>query len=179
MRRQYHPASSILPTSKPLLVPTKPKSVVSPKPRRLRLGARLTTAPQAHDTTTMYQRLSIPDTAGLEEIKAAYRRAALQWHPDTCRSQNRRHCTEQFIRVQEAYRVLSDPVLREQYDLNLENYQIAHSNFGDGFLCRQRNRGDRMRYYGNWEGQLEELGLRSDQKKSSWGARMRANQNKS
>ncbi|RRT70483.1 hypothetical protein B296_00024111 [Ensete ventricosum] len=68
----------------------------------------------------MYELLSVPETAGHEEIKAAYRREARRWHPDKCRvTGDERRSAERFMRAREAYEVLSDPVRRRHYDLAL------------------------------------------------------------
>ncbi len=61
-----------------------------------------------------YEVLGIPRTAGLDEIKKAYRVRALQWHPD--RHQGDKSAEERFKEVNEAYGVLSDPAKRARYD---------------------------------------------------------------
>lgn len=60
-----------------------------------------------------YAILGIPPTASLDEVKAAYKRLVKQWHPDVC---DRPDAHDQFIRITEAYHVLSDPYQRMQYD---------------------------------------------------------------
>jgi DnaJ-class molecular chaperone len=57
-----------------------------------------------------YQTLAVEKTATADEIKRAYRRLASQHHPDKGGS------TEQFQRIEEAYRILGDPTSRSQYD---------------------------------------------------------------
>ncbi len=58
-----------------------------------------------------YLILSVGPEATLEEIKSAYRRRALELHPDVSHSSS-----EPFLELQEAYAVLSDPGRREAYD---------------------------------------------------------------
>jgi molecular chaperone DnaJ len=61
-----------------------------------------------------YEVLGVPRDADGETIKKAYRRAALDCHPD--RHPGDRTCEERFKEVSEAYQVLSDPEKRELYD---------------------------------------------------------------
>lgn len=59
-------------------------------------------------------RLGLTETATLNDIKRAYRRLALKTHPDVNKASD---AAEQFKRVCEAYKVLSDADARKQYDL--------------------------------------------------------------
>jgi molecular chaperone DnaJ len=61
-----------------------------------------------------YEVLGVPRDANGETIKKAYRRAALDCHPD--RHPGDRTCEERFKEVSEAYQVLSDAEKRELYD---------------------------------------------------------------
>jgi molecular chaperone DnaJ len=62
-----------------------------------------------------YETLSLSRTAAQDEIKSAYRKAALKWHPD--RNPNQKdHAEAKFREATEAYSVLSDPQKRAAYD---------------------------------------------------------------
>lgn len=61
-----------------------------------------------------YELLKVSREASADEIKAAYRKAALQHHPD--RNSGDPHAEEKFKAVSEAYEVLSDQRKREIYD---------------------------------------------------------------
>jgi molecular chaperone DnaJ len=61
-----------------------------------------------------YELLNVPREANAEEIKVAYRKSALQYHPD--RNNGDPHAEEKFKAVSEAYEVLSDQKKREIYD---------------------------------------------------------------
>jgi len=61
-----------------------------------------------------YEILEVPRNATQEEIKKAYRKAALKWHPD--RNPNNKEAEEKFKEAAEAYEVLSDENKRRRYD---------------------------------------------------------------
>jgi len=61
-----------------------------------------------------YEILGVPRNATKEEIKRAYRRLALQWHPDRNKSPE---AEERFKEITEAYSVLIDDEKRRLYDL--------------------------------------------------------------
>ncbi|MDW8093574.1 MAG: J domain-containing protein [Caldimicrobium sp.] len=62
-----------------------------------------------------YAILGIPRNATQEEIKKAYRRLAMKYHPD--RNKGNKEAEEKFKEINEAYAVLSDPEKRKLYDM--------------------------------------------------------------
>src|SRR3990172_7173729 len=62
-----------------------------------------------------YDVLSVSRTATPEEIKSAYRKAALKWHPDR-NPDKKEHVEGKFREATEAYSVLSDANKRAAYD---------------------------------------------------------------
>jgi curved DNA-binding protein len=61
-----------------------------------------------------YKLLGLDKKAATEDIKKAYRKLALKWHPD--KNPNNKAAEERFKKISEAYAVLSDPKKREEYD---------------------------------------------------------------
>lgn len=72
-----------------------------------------------------YEVLGVSKTASADEIKKAYRKLALKYHPD--RNKGNKEAEDQFKEAAEAYAVLSDQQKRAQYD------QFGHSLGGGGF----------------------------------------------
>jgi molecular chaperone DnaJ len=60
-----------------------------------------------------YKILGVPKTATADEIKKAYRKLAVQYHPDKNKSKD---ASDKFKEVSKAYEVLSDSQKRQTYD---------------------------------------------------------------
>ncbi|HET6498332.1 MAG TPA: J domain-containing protein [Coriobacteriia bacterium] len=77
-----------------------------------------------------YQRLQVTRDADPEVIGKAYRTLSLKHHPDRA-SDDPSAATERMQQINEAYRVLRNPVLRDEYDrtLDLEGGATAWDQF--------------------------------------------------
>src|SRR5204863_6658556 len=69
-----------------------------------------------------YEVLGVSRTASEEEIKKAYRKTAMQYHPD--RNPGNKAAEEKFKEAAEAYEVLSDSDKKRRYD------QFGHAGVG-------------------------------------------------
>lgn len=63
-----------------------------------------------------YEVLGVPESASQDEIKKAYRKLAVKYHPDKNMSSDKKGAEARFKEISEAYYVLSDAARRSQYD---------------------------------------------------------------
>ena len=71
-----------------------------------------------------YEVLEVDRAANDGELKSAFRKLAMQWHPD--RNPNDKSCEPRFKEINEAYEVLKDPDKRAAYD------RFGHAAFEQG-----------------------------------------------
>ncbi len=90
-----------------------------------------------------YKSLGLEHSASADEIKSAYRKLALKYHPD--RNPGDRQAEERFKEINEAYQVLSDPQKRAHYDRLGNSYSEWQRNGAPGSF----NWGD---FFTGWQG---------------------------
>lgn len=78
------------------------------------------------DYKDYYQILGVSRSASADEIRSAYRKLALKYHPD--RNPDNKQAEDKFKEMNEAYQVLSDPQKRTRYD----QLGSAYSNYERG-----------------------------------------------
>ncbi len=64
------------------------------------------------ESTNLFAVLGVDSQASIGEIKKAYRMLVFKYHPDYNSSKTARI---KFARIAEAYRVLADPIKRDEY----------------------------------------------------------------
>jgi molecular chaperone DnaJ len=79
-----------------------------------------------------YEVLSVERTSSVDQIKDAYRKLAMQYHPDRNKSPE---AEEKFKEISEAYAVLSDPEKRKQYNT------LGHTGFDQRYTTEDIFRG--------------------------------------
>lgn len=90
-----------------------------------------------------YEVLEVSKTASPDEIKKAYRKKALQFHPD--KNPGDKSAEEKFKEAAEAYEVLSNPEKKQRYD------QFGHAGMGgaSGFSGQSMNMDDIFSMFGD------------------------------
>jgi len=91
-----------------------------------------------------YSILGISKTASAGEIKKAYRKLALKYHPD--KTEGDKALEDKFKKISEAYAVLSDPKKKNQYD----TYGSAdfQQRFSQEDIFRNFDMGDILKEFG-------------------------------
>ena len=68
------------------------------------------------DNDGFYKELGIEKSASESEIKKAYRKLAIKWHPDKCKASN---ANDIFSNISTAYEILYDEDSKRKYDREL------------------------------------------------------------
>lgn len=90
-----------------------------------------------------YEILGVPRDSSVDDVKKAYRKLALQYHPDRNKEA---HAEEKFKEVSEAYAVLSDAEKRKTYD------QYGHAGFDERYSQEDIFRGADFGEFGDLGG---------------------------
>ncbi len=93
-----------------------------------------------------YEILEVPKSASADEIKKAYRKKAIQYHPD--KNPGDKESEEKFKEAAEAYEVLSDPDKRSRYD-QFGHAGVGSAASGGGFGGGSMNMEDIFSHFGD------------------------------
>ncbi|CAI5745001.1 unnamed protein product [Peronospora destructor] len=96
--------------------------------------ARRSKSIQISASMDFYERLSVPRNATTKQIRSAYKRLALKWHPDrwannSANPQELASAEEIFKLLAESYEVLSDTEARKAYDAHLTDSSSLRDEF--------------------------------------------------
>ncbi|MBN1794011.1 MAG: J domain-containing protein [Candidatus Omnitrophica bacterium] len=92
--------------------------------------------------------LGLGESATIPEIKEAYRKLALQHHPDRCPGKDKEECEEKFKQINNAHAVLVEYCL---------NYRFHFSEVQDAESEKNEAMRDHLkRFYDGWWGDLKE-----------------------
>jgi len=87
----------------------------------------------------LYAVLEITRSASSDEVKAAYRKQAYQWHPDRHTATEKEGAELKFKEASRAYEVLSDPRKREAYDCSGGESDVNSSDFSEAYPFQHPN----------------------------------------
>jgi len=120
----------------------KARQINSNDPKLHNLLQRLDRLEKQAARKDYYQILGVNKDATPQQIKKAYRKLALEWHPDKHSQEDKEVAEQKFTEITEAYEVLNDEEKRSKYDRgeDLNPPPMQHNPFqGGGFQFFFRN----------------------------------------
>jgi molecular chaperone DnaJ len=83
--------------------------------------------------TNLYEILGLTKKATTEDIKKAYRKLAMEYHPDKTNGDKDKE--ELFKEISNAYKILTDPIKRKDYDMFgiVDENDLAYESMNDIF----------------------------------------------
>ena len=91
--------------------------------------------------------LGLRKNATIQEIKAAYRKQAMKYHPDTCAGRSKKRCAEKFKEINHAHTILMAYCLRHKTALDMQ--EVKRNTLGKEYYDHLR------RFYDGWWGDLD------------------------
>jgi curved DNA-binding protein len=102
-----------------------------------------------------YKILGVDKKASQDDVKKAYRKLAVKFHPD--KNPGDKKAEEKFKEINEANDVLSDPAKRKKYDDLGENWQSQGQGFPNDFGQQSRRRQGGQQFYSSEESQFSDF----------------------
>ena len=102
-----------------------------------------------------YKILGVDKKASQDDVKKAYRKLAVKFHPD--KNPGDKKAEEKFKEINEANDVLSDPAKRKKYDDLGENWQSQSQGFPNDFGQQSRRRQGGQQFYSSEESQFSDF----------------------
>lgn len=88
-----------------------------------------------HNNINLYDILKVNSDASIDEIKKAYKKLSLKYHPDKQKTSglSLEETTKIFIKISEAYEILSDEQKRDKYDKEIKKKKFSINNMEEVF----------------------------------------------
>ena len=102
-----------------------------------------------------YKILGVDKKASQDDVKKAYRKLAVKFHPD--KNPGDKKAEEKFKEINEANDVLSDPAKRKKYDDIGEKWQSQGQGFPNDFGQQSRRRQGGQQFYSSEESQFSDF----------------------
>ena len=67
--------------------------------------------------------LGLPEIVTGEQVKSAYRKLVLQYHPDTCDDKDKSRCTKRMADINDAYKLIQDYIQNYKYIFTEKAYK--------------------------------------------------------
>jgi curved DNA-binding protein CbpA len=108
-----------------------------------------------------YGVLEINLSSTLDQIRSAFKKQALKWHPDRNLGQD---TTLRMQQINEAYLILKDPEARELYDIEYHKFKQYQQGYNDNETQRNRSQGenDKEKYQNEKQYEYKEYTVNDD-----------------
>ncbi|KAE9587856.1 hypothetical protein Lal_00029453 [Lupinus albus] len=112
-----------------------------------------------NEMMSLYSVLGVEETVSFKEMKQAYKKMAMKYHPDVSPVDMVEENTKRFIKLKEAYETLSDPKTRAIYDTH---FALALNFPSSSHYHNHQVSEQKKEWKKRWQSQLSELKRRSE-----------------